>query len=126
VTDELTRPELGYVKQPYEVYRLEDFTAGQIDRAAAEPEKYSAALVFSTKYDPPVAAAQPGREERSAGRAILRPAPRPAARGDRAAAARHAGLAKENHAMWVALLRFNRQIEASAQPPELREDLKGR
>jgi 4-amino-4-deoxy-L-arabinose transferase-like glycosyltransferase len=53
MSDELTRPELGYLKQPYEVYRLEDFTAAQIARAQAEPEKYSAALVFSTKYDPP-------------------------------------------------------------------------
>jgi 4-amino-4-deoxy-L-arabinose transferase-like glycosyltransferase len=53
VTDELSRPELGYLKQPYDVYRLDDFTAAQIARAAAEPEKFSAALVFSTKYDPP-------------------------------------------------------------------------
>lgn len=53
MTDELTRPELGYLKQPYDVDRVEDFTATEIDRAAAEPWKYSAALVFSTKYDPP-------------------------------------------------------------------------
>ena len=53
MTDELTRPELGYVKQPFDVYKLEDFTAPQIDRAADEAGKYSAALVFSTKYDPP-------------------------------------------------------------------------
>jgi len=53
MTDELSRPELGYLRQPYDVYRLEDFTAEQIARAAAEPEKYTAALVFSTKYDPP-------------------------------------------------------------------------
>jgi len=53
VTDELSRPELGYVEQPYKVYRLEDFTAVQVARAAAEPQSYSAALVFSTKYDPP-------------------------------------------------------------------------
>ncbi len=53
LTDELSRPELGYLKEPYAVYRLEDFTAAQIARASAEPEKYSAALVFSTKYDPP-------------------------------------------------------------------------
>ena len=53
VTDELTRPELGYVKQPYAVDRIDDFTEAQIEHAAAEPEKYSAALVFSTKYDPP-------------------------------------------------------------------------
>jgi hypothetical protein len=56
MTDELTRPELGYLKppaKPYDVYRVEDFTAGQIARAAVEPEKYTVALVFSTKYDPP-------------------------------------------------------------------------
>jgi hypothetical protein len=53
VSDELTRPELGYLKQPWQVYRLEDFTPAQIARAAAEPEKYSVAMVFSTKYDPP-------------------------------------------------------------------------
>jgi len=29
------------------------FTEPQIEKAAAEPEQYSAALVFSTKYDPP-------------------------------------------------------------------------
>ena len=53
MTDELTRPELGYLKQPFDVYKLEDFSAAQIDRAADEPAKFSAALVFSTKYDPP-------------------------------------------------------------------------
>ena len=53
MTDELTRPELGYVKQPIDVARIEDFTPAQIGIAAQEPEKYSAALVFSTKYDPP-------------------------------------------------------------------------
>jgi hypothetical protein len=52
-TDELTRPELGYVRVPRAVDRIDDFTAAEIARAAAEPKKYSAALVFSTKYDPP-------------------------------------------------------------------------
>ena len=52
-TDELTRPELGYVKHPWQLCRIDDFTAAQIDRAAAEDCKYSAALVFATKYDPP-------------------------------------------------------------------------
>lgn len=52
MTDELTRPELGYVKEPYTVDRIEDFTSAEIDEAAAQQEKFSAALVFSTKYDP--------------------------------------------------------------------------
>jgi len=123
VTDELSRPELGYVKEPYEVYRLEDFTSGQIDRAAAEPEKYSAALVFSTKYDPPSLPLSMGPKSEALDEQYfglhhdLPP--------EAIALRLHGTLVwqKENHAMWVALLRFNRQIEASAQPqpPVLRE-----
>jgi hypothetical protein len=62
MTDELTRPELGYVKKPFDVCRVEDFTAEQIARAGAEPEKYSVALVFSTKYDPPRPLVSLGRQ----------------------------------------------------------------
>jgi 4-amino-4-deoxy-L-arabinose transferase-like glycosyltransferase len=53
MTDELTRSELGYLKQPFDVYRVEDFSESQVEHAAEEPGKFSAALVFSTKYDPP-------------------------------------------------------------------------
>ena len=52
VSDELTKPELGYVKQAWDIARVEDFTAAQIALASDEPEKFSAALVFSTKYEP--------------------------------------------------------------------------
>jgi hypothetical protein len=52
-TDELTKPELGYVQQPVRVVAIENFSAEQIAKAASRPEDYSAALVFSTKYDPP-------------------------------------------------------------------------
>lgn len=51
-TDELTRPELGYVKTPFNVARLEDFTAPQIARAAQDSGSYSTAFVFSTKEEP--------------------------------------------------------------------------
>ena len=53
MSDELTRPELGYVKEPWDVCAIDDFSPPQIERAAQEPQAYSAALVFSTKYDPP-------------------------------------------------------------------------
>jgi len=58
ISEELTRPELGYVKTPApfassDIVRLEDFTAAQIDRAAQTPGSYSSALVFSTKEEPP-------------------------------------------------------------------------
>ena len=52
-TDELGKPELGYVKRPVAVVAIENFSAEQITKAARRPEDYSAALVFSTKYDPP-------------------------------------------------------------------------
>jgi len=115
MTDELTRPELGYVKQPWDVYRVEDFSAEQIARAGAEPEKYSAALVFSTKYDPPapllsLGAKSAALDERFFGlHHDLAPE----------SIARELGGAmvykKEDQGQWVALIRFNRQFEARAQ-----------
>ena len=115
VTDELARPELGYVKQPWDVYRIEDFTEAEIERAAAEPEKYTAALVFSTKYDPPPLISIPGvsseaMEERFFGL--------------------HHDLApeviahdlggtlvwkREDHGMWIALIRFERRLDAQVE-----------
>jgi hypothetical protein len=53
MSDELTRPELGYVKTPFDVDRIEDFTLAQINKAADDPGGYSTALVFSTKEEPP-------------------------------------------------------------------------
>jgi hypothetical protein len=112
VTDELTRPELGYVKEPYAVCRLEDFTLAQIDRAAGEPQKYSAALVFSTKYDPPSVALSLGpkseaMDERYFGLHHDLPPEAIALR-------LHGTLVwqREDHSLWIALIRFNRQIEA--------------
>jgi Dolichyl-phosphate-mannose-protein mannosyltransferase len=52
-SDELARPELGYVKRPWGICAIDDFAPREIEKAAAEPGKYTAALVFSTKYDPP-------------------------------------------------------------------------
>ena len=115
MTDELTRPELGYLKQPYDVYRLEDFTAAQIARAAAEPEKYSAALVFSTKYDPPSPLLSLGRQseamdERFFGLHHDLPPEE---------IARELGgtlvWKKEDQGQWVALIRFNRVLDARVE-----------
>ena len=52
-SDELTRPWLGYVNQPFHVARIEDFSASQIDVAAKARGHFDVALVFSTKYQPP-------------------------------------------------------------------------
>ena len=113
VTDELRRPELGYVKQPFDVFPIDDFSAPQIARADEEPDKYSAALVFSTKYDPP--------------RPLLTLGSRSAAMDERYfglhhdlqpdAIAHQLGGTVVWHAddqgQWIALLRFNRQFEAA-------------
>jgi hypothetical protein len=52
-SDELSKPELGYVTQPVRVVTIDNFSAVEIQRAANGARDYSAALVFSTKYDPP-------------------------------------------------------------------------
>jgi hypothetical protein len=52
-TDELSKPELGYVHAPIPVVKVENFSLPEIQKAAQSPEPYSVAFVFSTKYDPP-------------------------------------------------------------------------
>jgi 4-amino-4-deoxy-L-arabinose transferase-like glycosyltransferase len=112
MTDELRRPELGYLKVPYDVYALEDFTANQIARAAAEPERYSTALVFSTKYEPQsplftLGAKSQALDERYFGLHHDLPP-------EAIALQLHGALVwqKEDQGQWVALIRFNRQFEA--------------
>jgi hypothetical protein len=52
-TAELSVPFLGYVDHPIPVVPVEDFSAQEIAKAAALPPTWNAALIFSTKYDPP-------------------------------------------------------------------------
>jgi Dolichyl-phosphate-mannose-protein mannosyltransferase len=52
-SDELTRPWLGYVNQPFRVARVEDFSISRVDVAARARDRFDVALVFSTKYEPP-------------------------------------------------------------------------
>jgi len=52
-TDELSKPELGYVERPVPVAAIDNFSFAQIQRAAQLTQPYTAALIFSTKYDPP-------------------------------------------------------------------------
>jgi hypothetical protein len=118
VTDELTKPELGYVKTPYQVYRLEDFTSDQINRAADDPGGYSTALVFSTKYDPPTLMLSLGPKSEALDQQYfglhhdLSP--------EAIALRLHGTLnwQREDHAQWIALIRFNRQFEARIQLPD--------
>jgi hypothetical protein len=119
VSDELTRPELGYVRQPWDVCSIDDFSSAQIDRAADEPEKFSAALVFSTKYDPPrpllsLGAKSNELDEKYFGLHHDLP-PEEIAR-------RLGGelvWEKPDDGQWVALIRFERVLSAERQAPTL-------
>jgi hypothetical protein len=112
MSDELTRPELGYVKTPYEVCAIDDFSPAQVERAAAEPCRYSTALVFSTKYDPPhpllsLGAASAQLDKRFFGLHHDLP--------PEAIAQRLGGTMvwnREDQGQWVALIRFNRVFDA--------------
>ena len=115
VSDELTKPELGYVKEPWDVCRIENFTNAQIDLAAEEPERYSTALVFSTKYDPPlplISSKEEALNERFFGLHHDLP--------PETIAQRLGGTLvwkEQNQGLWVALIRFNRQVEARVETP---------
>jgi 4-amino-4-deoxy-L-arabinose transferase-like glycosyltransferase len=110
MSDELTHPELGYVKQPWDVAAIDDFSAAQIARAAQEPQAYSAALVFSTKYDPASPLLRLGGEaldERYFGLHHDLPPE---------AIARQLGgtlvWRRGQDGMWIALIRFDHPVEA--------------
>jgi 4-amino-4-deoxy-L-arabinose transferase-like glycosyltransferase len=111
LSDELTRPELGYLSQPYAVYLVPDFTAAGLALAADEPEKYSAALVFSTKVDTYSPFFTLGAKSRAADELYFGLhhdlAPEAIARQ------LHGDLIwqKQDHGQWIALIRFNRQFD---------------
>lgn len=50
-TDEITKPYLGYVKQPFSVVQLRDFTAEETFKARTMRSRYQVAYLFSTKYE---------------------------------------------------------------------------
>jgi hypothetical protein len=52
-SDELTRPFLGYVKQPLDVVRLENFSPLYIAQAAQATDQFDIAYLFTTKWEPP-------------------------------------------------------------------------
>jgi 4-amino-4-deoxy-L-arabinose transferase-like glycosyltransferase len=49
---ELSRPELGYIRQPVKVIPIQNFAIDQIQQAAQDPGAYDTALIFSTKWEP--------------------------------------------------------------------------
>lgn len=114
-TDELTHPELGYVKHPWKVCAIKNFSAAQIERAAREPDKYTAALVFATKYNPPpLVNVWPFNESMARQYFGLHQDLPPAVIAEQL----HGKMVwrAESDGMWIALIRFNRPLEATAKP----------
>jgi hypothetical protein len=110
-TDELSKPELGYVKEPFAVFAIDDFSSQQIARAAATPGSYSTALVFGTKIEPvnPLFTLGPRSQQLDEQYFGLHHDLPP-----EAIAAKLGGTIvwkQDNGSMWAAVLRFNRQLE---------------
>ena len=52
-SDELTKPFLGYVKQPMDVIRIDNFSQSEMERAAQVASEFDIAFLFTTKWQPP-------------------------------------------------------------------------
>jgi len=50
-SDELTRPYLGYVHQPFQVLAVHDFSVEEMFKARQMRSQYQVAYLFSTKYE---------------------------------------------------------------------------
>ncbi len=115
-TAELERPELGYVRTPIKVTGIDNFSAAQVEKAAADPGSYDVALLFSTKWEPAAGSVNMARgHERSDMRYFdfhhdLSP--------DEAAALLHGDVVWQTRRKgeWAAVLHFPRVVNARVTP----------
>jgi hypothetical protein len=112
VAADLYNPYLGYVTTPIRAFSIEDFTRPEVLKAAAEPDRYDTAIVFTTHF------LEPGFRRYL----LTHPNTR---RGREFAATRdlspqeialllHGQVVQQfdRHGEWAAVLRFNRSYEA--------------
>ena len=71
-SDEMTRPFLGYVKQPMDVIRVENFSEAEMERAARATGEFDIVFLFTTKWQPPHPLLQSAALRRGAAEALLR------------------------------------------------------
>jgi hypothetical protein len=118
-TAELSYPDLGYVKQPIATIPIDNFSLAEIQKAAADPGVYDTALVFSTKWVPPVDAFSFTRHTEASDTRFfdfhrdLTPI--------EVAEILHGQIVWQarSHGEWAAILRFPRTNEARLAPPAL-------
>jgi 4-amino-4-deoxy-L-arabinose transferase-like glycosyltransferase len=116
-TSELFRPEIGYTRHSIKTVAIQNFSAEQIQKAAADPGAYDTAFIFSTKWEPPPGAINLGKQNKSADTRFfdfhqdMHP---PAA-----AALLHGEVVWQAHRKgeWAAVLRFPRIVNASLTLP---------
>jgi 4-amino-4-deoxy-L-arabinose transferase-like glycosyltransferase len=124
---ELERPELGYTKLPIKAFAIKDFSFDEIEQAAADPDDYDTALLFSTKWAPPSGALDlarhhaPGASDPDTRYFDFHEDLSPA----EAATLLHGQLVWQAHTRgeWVAILRFPRIVNASLQATGLRKGI---
>jgi 4-amino-4-deoxy-L-arabinose transferase-like glycosyltransferase len=112
-TSELSRPELGYTREPIKTVAIQNFSIEQIQKAATDPGAYDTALIFSTKWEPPANRINLGRQNQSSDKKYfdfhydLHPAD--------AAALLHGEVVwqAQRKGEWAAVLRFPRIVDAS-------------
>ena len=116
-TAELEHPELGYTNHPLQVDAIDNFSAEQLQKAAADPGSFDTALIFSTKWTPPAGAFSLSRSHEAEDMRFydfhhdLTP--------QQAALLLHGELVwqKSQHGEWAAVLHFPRIVEATVSEP---------
>ena len=116
-TAELANPALGYTNHPVAVAPVGNFSAAEMQKAAAEPGAFDTALVFSTKWTPRPGSFSLSRTTEASDTRFydfhqdLSPA--------QVAGLLHGEIVwqGERNGEWAAVLHFPRIVEAANQPP---------
>jgi hypothetical protein len=117
VSDQLTKPELGYMKSAIPVVAIDNFSLPEVQRAAATGG-YSVGIVFSTKYDPPQGLFSLGVHNEALDRQYfgfhndLSPEAVASMLGGKVV------WRGERNGQWAAVIHFDRPQEAHLHPPE--------
>ena len=117
-TSELNRPELGYTNHPVKTVAIQNFGIDQIQKAAADPGSYDVALIFSTKWQPPVNQLNLGQHNESADTKYF-DFHRDLGPGE-VAALLHGDVVWKAYRKgeWAAVIHFPRIVEAALGPPD--------
>jgi 4-amino-4-deoxy-L-arabinose transferase-like glycosyltransferase len=116
VAADIFNPSLGYVAHPLHAISIEDFTLPQIQKAAAEPERYDTAIVFTTHFVTPsfrrylLARPDSARGREFAATRDLTPQEIASLLGG------HIVWQDDRNGEWAAVLRFDRAYDAQLDP----------